>query len=56
MYIFELVYFIVRNEDDFARLSIYVLCAVLGTFFKSYFFSLHLFDLFSRLSLLKNVL
>lgn len=51
----DIVQYVIMNEDDFLRITIYLLFSLLGTFVKSYFFSLHLFDLFSRLSLLRNV-
>lgn len=53
--IIDTAYFLISNEEDFIRISVYLLFSLMGTFIKSYFFSLHLFDLFSRLSLLRNV-
>ncbi|CAD8078308.1 unnamed protein product [Paramecium sonneborni] len=44
-----------QQNDDFISITFYLVFSILGTFYKSYFFSLHLFDLFSRLTLLNNV-
>jgi inositol 1,4,5-triphosphate receptor type 1/inositol 1,4,5-triphosphate receptor type 3 len=49
------LYYLALNEEDFIQFFLYWIFSFLGTFVKNYFFSLHLFDLFSRLSLLKNV-
>lgn len=43
------------NEDEFIQFFFYLMVSIIGTLYKHYFFSLHLFDLFGRLSLLKNV-
>ncbi|CAD8077595.1 unnamed protein product [Paramecium sonneborni] len=44
-----------QQNDDFIQITFYLVFSILGTFYKSYFFSLHLFDLISRLTLLNNV-
>lgn len=51
----EDAYFLAMNEENFIQFFLFWINAFLGTFFRNYFFSLHLFDIFSRLSLLKNV-
>lgn len=53
--LFAQIMFLFQNEDDFIQFSVYLIFSILGALYKHYFFSLHLFDLFSRLSLLKNV-
>lgn len=51
----ENAYFLLMNEENFVQFFLFWVNSFLGTFFKNYFFSLHLFDIFSRLSLLRNV-
>ncbi|KAM3129578.1 hypothetical protein pb186bvf_018329 [Paramecium bursaria] len=51
----SIVQFLIINEDDFVRLTLYLFFSLMGTFWKSYYFSLHLLDLISREDLLKNV-
>jgi hypothetical protein len=48
-------YHLAIYEDEFIVIASYVLCSILGVFYKNHFFSLHLFFLFSRISLLNNV-
>ncbi|CAD8065958.1 unnamed protein product [Paramecium primaurelia] len=54
-YILDSVKKISQQNEDFIQITFYLVFSILGTFYKSYFFSLHLFDLFSRLTLLNNV-
>jgi inositol 1,4,5-triphosphate receptor type 1/inositol 1,4,5-triphosphate receptor type 3 len=51
----EDAYFLAMHEENFIQFFIFWINSLLGTFYRNYFFSLHLFDIFSRLSLLKNV-
>ncbi|CAK78094.1 unnamed protein product (macronuclear) [Paramecium tetraurelia] len=54
-YILDSAKKISQQNEDFIQITFYLVFSILGTFYKSYFFSLHLFDLFSRLTLLNNV-
>jgi inositol 1,4,5-triphosphate receptor type 1/inositol 1,4,5-triphosphate receptor type 3 len=53
--LFKQTYFLILHEDEFFTFFVYLVFAFVGALYKHYFFSLHLFDIFGRLSLLRNV-
>ena len=52
---FSQFYFLCSQDDEFISYILYLAISILGCLYREHFFSLHLFDLISRLSLLKNV-